>query len=268
MSKCTAAAAVSAMLYYVGYLEKASSQYASSRDKLCFEKNPGSNNYTYAGYVCGVQGQPWCAAQVSTAILDACGNKADAKSVMWGVWPYVACNQLYDAAPSSHKGRRGAWTPKPGDVIIFSSNGSTREHTGMVYAVEGSYVYTVEGNSSNSCRKRSYLITSSYIWGYVRPDYKTGSDPDLPVEQYGKVVLSDTGLHLLSKGCAGPEVKTVQRILYARGIRDDSGAEIKVDGDFGKSTEQAVKKLQKMLDIYPDGWVGEKTWKAMLTQLK
>ena len=266
MSKCTAAAAVSGMLYYVGYLEKASAQYASSRDKICFEKNPGSNNYTYAGYVCGVQGQPWCAAQVSTAILDACGNKSDAKSVMWGVWPYVACNQLYDAAPSSHKGRRGAWTPTPGDVIIFSSNGSTREHTGMVYAVQGGYVYTIEGNSSNRCQKRSYNLTDIYIYGYVRPLYAAGEEPVIPVVQYGPVVCTDPELHLLSKGCAGPEVKTIQRIIYARGINRD----LNVDGAFGDKTKAGVKELQKQLGFTGpdvDGEVGELTWPKIIKEL-
>lgn len=267
MSKCTAAQAVNAFNYYLGYYEKASSSYASTRDKSAFAKNIGSNNYTYMGYFCGVQGQPWCAATVSTAIYDACGkDKTAAKEVMWGVWPYISCNQLYDAAPSSAKGRRGSWTPKAGDVIVFSDNGSSRTHTGMVYAVDSTYVYTDEGNSGNMCRTRSYPLSSSYIWGYVRPNYaaSSGNDPEpASGDLYGAVVYKDIGLHELSKGCAGPEVKTIQRIIYARGINKS----IAVDGEFGPATKSGVVALQKQLGLAKDGIVGKDTWKKVLTAL-
>lgn len=267
MSKCTAAQAVAAMEYWLGYLEKASSTYASSRLKEVFEKNAGSANYTYAGYLCGVQGQPWCAAQVTTAITEACDSRNDAKTVMYGLWPYVACNQLYDAAPASAKGRRGAWTPKPGDIIVFTDDGTVRSHTGMVYAVDATYVYTIEGNSGNMCRKRSYLLTSTYIYGYVRPAYADAEEgTTTTVELYGAAV-SVTGLCTLSKGTAGPQVKTIQRILYARGIKGSDNKAITVDGDFGKNTQAAVKTLQNLLGLAADGVVGADTWTAMLTAL-
>ena len=267
--RCTAAQAVSAFAYWLGYYEKASAEYASTRDKSAFEKNKGSANFTYAGYLCSVQGQPWCAAQVTTAIHDACGSsKAEAREVMWGVWPYVNCAQLWDAAPENMRGRRGAWTPVPGDVIVFTDDGVCRTHTGMVYAVDETYVYTYEGNSSNMCRKRSYLLTSAYIYGYVRPSYEDAEPPVIPGELYGPAVSTDPALHFLSKGCAGPEVKTVQRILYAKGITDDAGGCISADGDFGKKTEQAVKKVQKLLGVEADGKVGANTWPKLLTELK
>ena len=266
--RCSAAEAVSAFAYWDGYYEKASAAYATSREKSVFEKNKGSGNYTFAGQLCGVQGQPWCAAQVSTAIYDGCGmNKNDAKEVMWGLWPYVNCAQLWDIAPQNMRGRRGYWNPKPGDVIIFTDNGTSRDHTGMVYAVDNTYVYTYEGNSSNMCRKRSYLLTSSYIYGYVRPNYREAALPTIAGELYGAIVCRDPELHLLSKGCAGPEVKTLQRILYSKGITDDAGAYVSVDGDFGKKTEQAAKKLQKLLGLTADGKIGKDTWPKMLKEL-
>lgn len=270
MAKCTAAQAVSAMEYWIGYYEKATSAYSTTRDKSAFTKNKGSNNYTYAGYICGLNGPyaAWCAMQVSLAIYEACGNnKTTAKQVMHGVWPYTACNQLYDAAPSNMKGRRGSWTPKAGDVIVFTDNGTVRTHTGMVYAADNTYVYTIEGNSSNMCCKRSYLLTSTYIYGYVRPNYAAASSSDpapSKIEQYGAVVYKDIGLHQLSKGCAGPEVKTIQRIAYARLINT---MKVTVDGSFGNETKNAVIALQKNLGIEADGIVGEETWKAILTKL-
>lgn len=281
MSKCTAKEALDAISYWLGYYEKASILYSTTRDKDAFDKNKGSNNYTYPGMLCGVNGQPWCAATVSTAIHDACGySKEDAKAVMHGVWPYVNCAQLWDAAPDTHrfwsyyqrytlgKGNRTNYVPVKGDVIVFSDNGRSRDHTGMVYDVGNGYVYTIEGNSANMCRKRSYPLTSSYIYGYVKPLYaESDEEYDGDRDQYGSVVYEDIGLHLLSKGCAGDEVKTIQRILYGANITDDSGNAIARDGEFGKRTEQAVKKMQKKLGISQDGKVGRDTWKGALTKL-
>lgn len=279
MSKCTAAQAVAAMEYWVGYYEKASSSYATTRAKSAFAQNKGSNNYTYAGYLCGVQGQPWCASQVSTAIYEACGsNKTDAKAVMHGVWPYVNCAQVWDAAPSNKafwghyqrwtlgKGYRDYYYPQPGDIIVFTDNTKSRSHTGMVYACDKTYVYTIEGNSGNMCRKRSYLLTSSYIYGWIRPAYAaatsstTSSTTTTVVEQYGAVCCKDPELHVLSKGTAGPEVKTIQRLIVA-GEVDKT---LVIDGDFGTKTKTAVMALQKKLGITEDGIVGANTWKTVL----
>lgn len=255
MSKCTASQAVAAMTYWVGYYEKASSSYASSRAKSSFTKNKGSGNYTYAGYLCGVQGQAWCAAQVSTAIYEACGSKsADAKSIMYGVWPYVNCAQVWDAAPSSKKfwsyyqrftlgkGSRTNYKPKAGDIIVFTDNKVSRSHTGMVYAVDSTYVYTIEGNSGNMCRKRSYKLTDGYIYGWIRPNYAESSD-QTPTsgDKYG-VAITLT-MHQLDKGCAGEEVETLQRLLNSHN-RSNNGSifdgELKEDGIFGTATEAAV----------------------------
>ena len=56
----------------------------------------------------------------------------------------------------------------------------------------------------------------------------------------------------LKKGDKGKEVEDVQRYL-----------KIKVDGDFGTKTEDAVKKFQKEEGLTADGVVGAKTWNAM-----
>lgn len=270
MSKCTAAQAVKAMEYYIGYYEKATSAYASSRDKSVFSLNKGRNNYTYMGYFTGCQAQPWCAATVTTAIYDACGSKADAKSVMYGVYPYLNCAQVWDAAPNNKKfyghhqrwslgkGYRKEYYPEPGDIIVFTDNGSSRTHTGMVYAVDKTYVYTIEGNSGNMCRKRSYKLTDSYIYGWIRPDYAESSDvPATPIEQYGAAIAGT--YHVLSKGCAGGEVKTIQTLLNKY-----ISANLDTDGIFGNATKAAVVEFQKKFWSNPDGICGAKTWAKLL----
>lgn len=88
------------------------------------------------------------------------------------------------------------------------------------------------------------------------------------MSKYREAVTEDPELHLLSKGCSGPEVTFVQGILRAAGIRDDDGDSLDMDGEFGAKTEQAVKAMQKRLGLDADGEVGKDTWTAMLKRME
>jgi peptidoglycan hydrolase-like protein with peptidoglycan-binding domain len=57
----------------------------------------------------------------------------------------------------------------------------------------------------------------------------------------------------LEVGAFGPEVRTLQQQLNAR------GAHLTVDGDFGSATERAVRAFQRANRIEPDGVVGADT---------
>lgn len=259
-----------------GYHEKKNGTAKYLTDTLAnFSENAGSANYTYMGKLCGINPGAWCAMMVSTAVYKACGKDSKkAKDAMWGVWPYTSCNQIWDAAPdnkkfwSDHqrfklgKGSRTRYIPHKGDVIVFTDNTVVRSHTGQVYDVDDKYVYTYEGNSGNMARKRSYLLTSAYIYGYIQLNLPDGEEVTDVKENYGKEITIKT--HTLSKGCAGVEVERYQMMLNGMGITDDGGNPLKVDGDFGKCTEQATKRLQKRL--FPnapslwDGIAGTKTF--------
>lgn len=55
----------------------------------------------------------------------------------------------------------------PGDVIFFDWEGDgSADHVGIVIGTDGGRVYTVEGNSSDSCRIRDYDLNSTVIMGY------------------------------------------------------------------------------------------------------
>jgi len=72
---------------------------------------------------------------------------------------------------------RGLWqgrgyTPAPGDIIFFDwQPDGVVDHVGIVERVEGGYVHTIEGNSSDSVRRRSYRLDSNRIVGYGVPAY-------------------------------------------------------------------------------------------------
>ena len=66
----------------------------------------------------------------------------------------------------------GGSEPAPGDIVFFDWNGDgISDHVGIVESCDGSTVSTVEGNSSDSCRQRSYGVGSSSIMGYGTPMY-------------------------------------------------------------------------------------------------
>ena len=55
----------------------------------------------------------------------------------------------------------------PGDAIFFDWNLDGRaDHVGIVVGTDGSRVYTVEGNSGDACKVRSYSLTYECIKGY------------------------------------------------------------------------------------------------------
>lgn len=76
---------------------------------------------------------------------------------------------------------RGQWAdnsaePTAGQIIFFDwddENGQdgSADHVGIVEKVENGIVYTVEGNSGDSCRQRQYSVGYYEILGYGIPAY-------------------------------------------------------------------------------------------------
>ena len=243
---------------WVGYLEKKSN--ANLDD---FTKNAGSNNYTrfnrdyVAAMKSGSINMQWCAAFVSCVFMYVFGFQAAKK---------ILCGNLHCYTPTGanyfkKKGRyikRGQAKPKPGYVIYFYSTSKGRiGHVGIVYKVDGSKVYTIEGNTSGSSSlvtnggavwKKSYSLSSTYIDGYGAPLYEDVSDEDIK-----PFALGD---RLLRKGDSGPDVGELQTILL--NLDYDLG-KWGADGDFGSATESAVKAFQKKYSLEVDGIVGPAT---------
>lgn len=115
----------------------------------------------------------WCACFVSWC-ANECGY-IDA-----GVIPkFAGCT-----GGSNWFKERGLWQengyePRPGDIIFFDwddkgdsgPQDDVPDHVGIVERVEDGVVYTVEGNSSDSCRRNSYTVGHYEIWGYGTPIY-------------------------------------------------------------------------------------------------
>lgn len=61
----------------------------------------------------------------------------------------------------------------------------------------------------------------------------------------------------LKMGSKGPDVKNLQTILNSKGYS------LVVDGEFGPSTQAAVKNFQRTNGLTDDGIVGPKTWEKL-----
>ena len=115
----------------------------------------------------------WCACFVSWC-ANECGY-IDA-----GVIPkFAGCTGGSNWFKDRGQWQDGGYEPHPGDLIFFDWNekgGSgpqddVPDHVGIVERVENGVVYTVEGNTSDSCRQRSYSVGHYEIWGYGCPIY-------------------------------------------------------------------------------------------------
>lgn len=272
---------VAIALAEVGYREKATN--AALDDKTA---NSGANNWTKyardlaaAGYYNGNKnGYAWCDVFVDWCFFKAYGA-TEGQRIQCQTGP-LGAGCVYSAQYYQQKGRYDR-NPKVGDQVFFNSGG-TIGHTGIVVEVTASTIVTVEGNSSDQVKRNTYSRSNSYIAGYGHPlyddqdsapvaveepaDSPVSDSPEAPIEQAASATFSVT-LSELTAGSTGPQVKTIQRIIFARGINPN----IQVDGDFGAITRAGVILLQKQL--FPgkptewDGVVGQKTWTATLTAL-
>ena len=116
----------------------------------------------------------WCACFVSWC-ANECGY-IDA-----GVVPkFAGCVGGSNWFKNRGQWQDGSYEPRPGDLIFFDwddpggysgPQDDVPDHVGIVERVENGVVYTVEGNSGDSCRQRSYSVGYYEIWGYGCPVY-------------------------------------------------------------------------------------------------
>lgn len=173
----------------VGYLEK------ETYDQLDnATANAGDENYTKyqrdlakISYFNGSKkGIAWCAVFVCWCLVQVVGE-ALAKTLL--CQPDKGnCGAGCNSQMNYYKSKGGWHTsdPQPGDQIIFWNSAKTEgSHTGWVYKVDSTYVYTVEGNTSGAsgvvangggvCKKK-YKLNNTRIAGYGRPRWKLAVD--------------------------------------------------------------------------------------------
>ena len=116
----------------------------------------------------------WCACFVSW-----CANECGYIDI--GVIPkFAGCVNGVNWFKTRGQWADGSFEPAPGMIIFFdwdSPNGESgpqdglSDHVGIVEKVENGRVYTIEGNTSDSCARRSYPLGYYEILGYGIPAY-------------------------------------------------------------------------------------------------
>ena len=115
----------------------------------------------------------WCACFVSWC-ADQCGY------IDSGVIPkFAGCVNGVQWFKDRDQWQDGSFEPSPGQIIFFDwdNKGSSgpqdgqSDHVGIVETCENGIVYTVEGNSGDSCRQNQYPVGQYEILGYgvLRP---------------------------------------------------------------------------------------------------
>ena len=200
----------------------------------------------------------WCAGTVSAA-AQVC-NATDI------IPTECSCPRMIDKAKEM-----GIWVeadnhvPLPGDIPLYDwddngkgDNTGRPDHVGVVEECDGKEFVVIEGNYSNSVKRRTLEVNGKYLRGFIVPKFDAGSTvEDKPVARE----LFSMQVEMLKKGCKGDAVNAMQILLAGNGCKcGTSGA----DGDFGPATYSALKKFQGEKNLAADGICGPSTWAALL----
>lgn len=214
----------------------------------------GSNNWNpYAAdplmtqaYGMNMQNQPWCAIYVNWLFIHQFGLQVG-KQMTYG------CSASCYQQASLYK-NAGAWSmnPRVGDQIFINVSGGIN-HTGIVVGLDGDWIVTVEGNWSDMVSEVWRKMSDGDIAGFGVPNWALASNEPID-EEPALLVDGECGentwaalalrmpdfdkLPLLKRGAKGADVRFLQ------GMLDYLGANLDVDGDFGRKTEQAVRDFQ------------------------
>lgn len=227
----------------------------------------GSNNWNkYASdprltqlYGWNPQNQPWCDIFTDAAFISCFGLKIGAAMT----YQQIGSGSALCRTSASYFKENNAWyhSPEPGDVIFFFASGDIN-HQGIVTAVSGNTITTVEGNSSDMVARRIYTIGSSQIAGYGRPKWSLAAQ-DQSAEltpSSGSASSENAQITTLKKGMIGEDVKALQKRLISLGYScGPDGA----DGEYGNNTMKAVTQFQEDHNLTVTGEVDAKTLAAL-----
>lgn len=84
-----------------------------------------------------------------------------------------------------------AYVPKTADFILYDwddngagDNTGNSDHIGTIESVSGSTITVIEGNYSNSVKRRTMQVNGKYIRGYITPNYDAdGGNASTPTEK-------------------------------------------------------------------------------------
>ena len=189
----------------------------------------------------------WCAATVTAAAVKAgvasifpceCScSRMIAKAKEMGIW----------IEPDNH-------VPSPAQLIMYDwddngvgENTGSPEHVGLVERISGNTITVIEGNYSDSVKRRNISVNGRYIRGFIAPKYDAESKPVVSVVKDTKIdsvkevqvwLNDEYNLGIAEDNSYGPKTKKA----LVKALQVELGFTGKdVDGIYGPKTNTAVK---------------------------
>lgn len=227
----------------LGYCEKETNKQLD--DKTA---NAGDNNWTKyardlhnAGYYqASKNGYAWCDMFVDWCCLQLMGSKEKGEWLECQTGLYGAgctwSSQCYRNA-----GRFGT-KPEIGAQVFFGKSGD-EEHTGIVEKFDNTYVYTIEGNTSNKVARRTYKRTDNYIvgYGYMRFDEEDDAQeaPEAPQYDLSDGAMTDKEMfdYLKSNGLTDAGAAGLMGNLYAESAMKSTNLQNTYESKLGLSDD-------------------------------
>ena len=193
------------------------------------------NDWYYGRHVEG-SGYAWCDVFVSW-----CANEIGIMDSLVPKKAYVPYTvDWYKAKGLYHTGN---YTPKKGDLAIFTSQG----HIGIVESYDGR-THTIEGNKSDMVKRCEY-----YTWGTIEgycevPFGDTPTPTPTPttglVANYQRWLNNSYGTNIAVDNIWGPATKkaSIKGLQYE--LNAQLGAKLTVDGIWGPRTKRACPNLK------------------------
>lgn len=225
----------------------------------------------------GENGVPFCAMAVSYWFAQA-GAKCDGL-------PEAYCPYILNEAKKAGAVLADKTKAKPGDVVLFDWDGGVVDHVGIVEKNLGSYIQTIEGNTTINGKSGS-VGRRTRSWGtvkaVVRPSYDTSGTSGSSGTTKPSGGAQNASQRVEVDGHIGPKsVKELQRQLGTSkdGVisgqsKSDRAAHERVNAiEYGSGGSDVVLALQKFLrgggyDIKADRYLGKKTVTALQTWMR
>lgn len=203
----------------------------------------------------------------------------------------ISCSKLIELAKEMGIWQEDdAYVPAPGDGIIYDwqdsgsgDNQNSPDHIGIVEDVSNGIITVIEGNYSNSVKRRTVAVNGKYIRGFICPKYdeEATEEPEATVyvpsvKEWQKAATAD-GYSFPKYGedgvwgdeCVSVAKKAIvkKRATYTnknltRIVQRVVG--VTADGLCGKNTDAAIRVYQQKHGLTVDGAVGLNTWKKIL----
>ena len=218
-----------------------------------FQTKQASSNYGIGldgrvGMYVEEKDRSWCSSNAANdhrAITIECASDMKEPYAIKG----VVYNKLIDLVTDICK-RNGikklVWSNSKSDRVNHKNGCNMTCHRDYANkSCPGTYIYEREGKIADEVNRRLNGDTPT-------PEPTPKGDP------------VDVILNVQKKGDSGIQVRTIQRLLKELGYLDHNSKPLVVDGDFGFSTEYALKNFQKAANIKIDGVCGADTWNFLL----